>query len=204
MIFGALLKSIMLNFWSILASCLVVGMVHEEVSLSSPSGITLIHSLRWCVQLKLTTTTALLPGRNAWGNAIEFHGKKPSQHLMSIIFIRACTAFFSFDPSLWWRMLLSMAAIKDHTRLTASHQASCIMFLCHLTGTRFPLTFYLYQAVMFFVILLRITFLVLYSMYQHLYLGVKLHHKFSWSKTIGFLKFNWHHYPQHLHELAYK
>ena len=50
---------------------------------------------------------------------------------------------------------------------------------------------------------------------QHLYLGVKLHHKLSWkphidyicskaNKTIGFLKRNLHHCPKHLRELAYK
>ena len=49
---------------------------------------------------------------------------------------------------------------------------------------------------------------------QHLYLGVKLHHKLSWkphidyicnkaNKTIGFLKRNLHHCPKHLRELAY-
>ena len=48
---------------------------------------------------------------------------------------------------------------------------------------------------------------------QHLYLGVKLHHKLSWkphidyvcnkaNKTIGFLKGNLHHCPKHLRELA--
>ena len=50
---------------------------------------------------------------------------------------------------------------------------------------------------------------------QHLYLGVKLHHKLSWkphidyicskaNKTIGFLKRNLHHCPKYLRELAYK
>ena len=50
---------------------------------------------------------------------------------------------------------------------------------------------------------------------QHLYLGVKLHHKLLWkphigyicnkaNKTIGFLKCNRHHCPKHLRELAYK
>ena len=27
----------------------------------------------------------------------------------------------SFDPSLWWPLLLSIAAIKDHARLPTSH-----------------------------------------------------------------------------------
>jgi len=50
---------------------------------------------------------------------------------------------------------------------------------------------------------------------QHLYLGVKLHHKLLWkshidyicnkaNKTIGFLKCNLHHCPKHLRELAHK
>jgi len=61
---------------------------------------------------KLTTATASL----FWQ---KFVAKKPFTILNSYVYALFSYSF-SFDPSLWWPLLLSMAAIKGHTRLPTS------------------------------------------------------------------------------------
>ena len=67
---------------------------------------------------KLATATALL----LWRKCLEFHGEKPLN-----AYVYALVSYsFSFDPSLWWPLLLSTAALKGHALFHTSHQASRI------------------------------------------------------------------------------
>ena len=65
---------------------------------------------------KLTTATASL----LWWKCLEFHGKNAYVHAL-------VSYSFSFDPSLWWPLLLSTAALKGHMRFHTSRRASRIM-----------------------------------------------------------------------------
>ena len=65
---------------------------------------------------KLGAATALV----LWWKYLEFHGKK---NLFAILKAYVYALFyynFSFDPSLWWPLLLSMISIKGHTQVPIS------------------------------------------------------------------------------------
>ena len=61
------------------------------------------------------TATALL----LWQKCLEFCHKKPFTVLNACVYALVSYSF-SIDPSLWWPLLLSMAAIKGHTQLSIS------------------------------------------------------------------------------------
>ena len=70
---------------------------------------------------KLTTATASL----LWRKCLEFCGEKTFTILNA--YVNALVSYsFSFDPSLWWPLLLSMAALKGHARFRTLRQASRI------------------------------------------------------------------------------
>ena len=81
----------------------------------------LTHSLTHSVKCsgKLATATALL----FWWKCSEFRGEKPFTILNAYVYALVSYSF-SFDPSLWWPLLLSMAALKGHVWFHTSHQAS--------------------------------------------------------------------------------
>jgi len=57
-----------------------------------------------------------------WQNFLEFYDEKSFTKLNAYMY----TLFFysfSFDSSLWWPLLLSMAAIKGHVQFSTPHQA---------------------------------------------------------------------------------
>ena len=70
---------------------------------------------------KLATATALL----LWRKCLEFRGEKTFHNIKCL---RVCTGLlqFSFDPSVWWPLLLSTATLKGHVRFHTSRQASQI------------------------------------------------------------------------------
>ena len=76
----------------------------------------------WCIHSKVVENWLQLQLCSFGVNAENFVAKKPFTILNALFFYS-----FSFDPSLWWPLLLSMVAIKGHARLPASPQASCIM-----------------------------------------------------------------------------
>jgi len=58
---------------------------------------------------KLATATALL----IWWKCLEFRGKKLFTMLNTYVYALFSYSF-SFDPSLWWPLVLSTAALKGH------------------------------------------------------------------------------------------
>ena len=84
----------------------------------------LTHSLMCSVKHsgKLATATASL----LWQKCSEFRDKKPFTILNACMYALFSYSF-SFNPSLWWPLLLSTAALKSHERFHTSRQASRIM-----------------------------------------------------------------------------
>jgi len=68
---------------------------------------------------KLATASLL------WRKCLEFRGKKPFTILNAYVYALVSYSF-NFDPSLWWPLLLSTAALKRHARFHTSRQASRI------------------------------------------------------------------------------
>ena len=71
---------------------------------------------------KLATATASL----LWRKCLA---KKPFTMLNAYVYALVSYSLSfdpRFDPSLWWPLLLSTAALKGHARFHNTHQASCI------------------------------------------------------------------------------
>jgi len=67
----------------------------------------------------LATATASL----LWRKCLEFCGEK-SFTILNVYVYALVSYSFSFDPSLWWPLLLSTAALKGHAWFHTSRQAS--------------------------------------------------------------------------------
>ena len=69
---------------------------------------------------KLATVIALL----LWQKCLEFRAKKNFPYLKCLR-VRMHYSF-SFDPSIWWPLFLSTAALKGHAQFHTLHLASRI------------------------------------------------------------------------------
>ena len=80
----------------------------------------LTHSLMHLVKRSRKLATA-----TAWQKCLEFQGKKPFVILNAQVYALSSISF-SFDPSLWWPLLLSTVTLKGHARFHTLYHASHI------------------------------------------------------------------------------
>ena len=79
-------------------------------------------------QCRLAAATALL----LWRKCIDFRGEKPFTKLIVYVYVMFSKYRFSFDPSLWWPMLLRMASIKSHAHRLPTSPNQNMRYAKHL------------------------------------------------------------------------